>query len=54
MKCSVCRRQVHWARARCPACKIKLPMWYVFVFLVVVMLCFGGWGVFVRVLHSGL
>jgi uncharacterized OB-fold protein len=31
MKCSNCERVVAAARTRCPACRTKLPAWYLIV-----------------------
>jgi predicted amidophosphoribosyltransferase len=34
MICPNCERKANWTKRRCPACRTKLPVWYVTATLV--------------------
>jgi RNA polymerase subunit RPABC4/transcription elongation factor Spt4 len=36
MKCHNCERIVTWTRTRCPACRVKMPAWYVIAVVAIV------------------
>jgi RNA polymerase subunit RPABC4/transcription elongation factor Spt4 len=37
MTCRNCERVVTWSRTRCPACRTKMPVWYVIAAVTVVV-----------------
>jgi hypothetical protein len=42
MRCPNCGRPAGWLRFRCPACKSKMPQWYVAAIIVLVVVCYGA------------